>query len=201
MLALSFLHSIGIVYRDLKPENILFSSYGHLKIADMGFAKVINQEKATTFCGTPSYLAPEVLERKPYDYAVDWWSFGVLVFQLCAGCSPFQESHPTKTFARILNCAIRWPPLPQNYFTATVFDLIMGLFELEPDLRMKEDEIKSHEWFEDVDFDAIANRALSPPKSVLKNLSMHILSDSSDASLGLSEGQIQQSTDDLFLDF
>jgi serine/threonine protein kinase len=162
---------LNIVYRDLKPENVLFGKDGHVRIADLGFAKKIT-EKTRTFCGTPSYLAPEVLNRQPYGMEVDWWTFGVLVFQLCSGCAPFQESHPTKTFARILNCAIRWPPKPQSYFTNEAFDLIMRLFELNPNERLKERDILAHEWFASVDFAMMKKRAIPAPVEVLAKIQM-----------------------------
>lgn len=170
LLGLSFLHSLKIVYRDLKPENILFGNDGHIRIADLGFAKKLENNTTTSFCGTPSYLAPEVLQRVPYGIAVDWWTFGVIIFQLCSGCSPFQESHPTKTFTRILNCAIRWPPDPQTYFTNEVFDLIMRLFELDPEERLNEEEIREHEWFEAINFKELEKRALPPPTPVLHRI-------------------------------
>jgi protein kinase A len=207
-LGLSFLHSLGIVYRDLKPENVLFTSTGHIKIGDLGFAKMLNPgQKTTSFCGTPSYLAPELLERKPYDHAVDWWTFGVLIFQLCSGCSPFQESHPSKTFTRILNCAIRWPPEPQLYFSKCVFELFMGLFELNPENRFKEAQIRSHQWFSSLNFDLMEKRAIQAPLVVMKNLfPMELSSRRKDSSvsresIGLSEGSLQPSMEDLFSEF
>jgi serine/threonine protein kinase len=155
----------------LKPENILFSADGHISIADLGFAKKIDKT-TKTFCGTPSYLAPEVLKREAYGMEVDWWTFGVLVFQLCSGCSPFQEGHPTKTFTRILNCAIRWPPQPQNYFSNDAFDLIMGLFTMNPQERLKEFEIRTHPWFTGIDFVKLQRKQIAPPVDVLVKLQM-----------------------------
>ena len=165
-LGLSFLHSNGIVYRDLKPDNILFDTIGHIRIADLGFAKEINQNPTNTFCGTPSYLAPEVILKKPYGYEVDWWAFGVIIFQLCCGCSPFQESKPIATFARILKCAIRWPPDPQSFFTNDAFDLISWLLEIERENRPFQDEIKTHPWFDGLDLGAVQRKEISPPKTV-----------------------------------
>jgi serine/threonine protein kinase len=182
----------------LKPENVLFGSDGHLKLADLGFAKKLNGKKTKSFCGTPSYLAPEVLERNEYGLEVDWWTFGVLIFQLCSGCSPFQEGHPNKTFSRILNCAIRWPPEPQNYFTEVVFDMIMGLFELDPQQRMTESDIKTHEWFADIDFDAMEKRKIDPPSKFLNMVGGTI---EKTQNVELSAGEHKESTDALFIEF
>ncbi|KAI8894009.1 camp-dependent protein kinase catalytic subunit beta [Globomyces pollinis-pini] len=170
LLGLEFLHEKGIVYRDLKPENILFDNHGHIKIADLGFAKQLNGGYTTTFCGTPSYLAPEVILRKPYNMMVDWWTFGVICFQLCSGCSPFQESTPPKTFSRIIHANIRWPPEPQLYFSNDVFDLIMRLFEINPKERLNGNLIKSHEWFQDIDFHDLNLRKITPPHIVHTNV-------------------------------
>lgn len=165
-LGIKFLHSQRIVYRDLKPDNIIFDAEGHIKIADFGFAKRIAEEKTSTFCGTPSYLAPEIIQKKPYSYEVDWWAFGVIVFVLCSGCSPFQESVTTNTFSRILNSAIRWPPEPHLFFTNDSFDLIVWLLEQEPEDRPYADEICKHDWFASLDFEAIEHHLVRPPNRV-----------------------------------
>lgn len=188
---------------DLKPENILFGVDGHIKLADLGFAKKLNGGKTKSFCGTPSYLAPEMLERKAYGVEVDWWTFGVLIFQLCSGCSPFQENHPSKTFTRILNCAIRWPPDPQKYFTEIAFDIIMGLFEIDPVERLTEGEIKEHEWFEDINFEDMENKKVSPPSKVFykKQEVDSPIGGVAQMGIEMSEGEMKESTDNLFLDF
>jgi serine/threonine protein kinase len=190
---------VALFLLDLKPENILFGGDGHLKLADLGFAKKLNGGKTKSFCGTPSYLAPEVLERKEYGVEIDWWTFGVLIFQLCSGCSPFQESQTSMTFNRILNCAIRWPPEPQKYFTEIAFDVIMGLFELDPIERLTEEEIRQHEWFAGIDFDAMENKKVPPPGKFHKK---QVGAPSGpDMGVELSTGEMKESTDNLFLDF
>lgn len=166
-LGVSYLHSNGIIYRDLKPDNILFDMEGHIRIVDLGFAKQLGSTGLTnTFCGTPSYLAPEVVLKKSYGLEVDWWAYGIIIFQLCCGCSPFQEAKHMSTFARILRCSIRWPPNPQFFFNDDGFDLISWLLELEPENRPFMDEIKSHSWFDGLDFDALYRKEIPPPTIV-----------------------------------
>ena len=93
-LALGFLHKNNLIYRDLKPENILLDKEGHVKLTDFGLSKIVfeekNNEKAFTICGTPEYLAPEILEDKGYDQTVDWWSLGALIYEMLVGYSPFK---------------------------------------------------------------------------------------------------------------
>ena len=95
-LALEYLHSKDIIYRDLKPENILLDKNGHIKITDFGFAKYV-PDVTYTLCGTPDYIAPEVVSTKPYNKSIDWWSFGILIYEMLAGYTPFYDSNTMKT--------------------------------------------------------------------------------------------------------
>ena len=85
VLAIAYLHSKGIVYRDMKPENILIAADGHIKMSDMGFAKKIDSSKTHSVCGTPEYLAPEIIIQKGHGLSVDWWALGVLIYEMITG--------------------------------------------------------------------------------------------------------------------
>ena len=90
-----YLHSKDIVYRDLKPENIMIANDGYLKLIDYGFAKVV-KKRTYTICGTPEYIAPEILLNKGHSKPVDWWTFGILIYEMHAGHAPFLDSPQSK---------------------------------------------------------------------------------------------------------
>ena len=106
-----YLHSKNIIYRDLKPENILINKNGYLKLTDFGFAKQLDNEKAKTYtlCGTPEYLAPEIILNKGHGKPVDWWTLGILLFEMLAGIDPFSDDEPMKTYQKILKGKINFP--------------------------------------------------------------------------------------------
>jgi len=114
-IALGYLHSNKIIYRDLKPENILMDEDGYLLITDFGFAKIIEPNEAThSSCGTPEYLAPEILRRQGYAFEVDWWCLGILTYELMFGRPPYQEKNNDiqKMFMRIL---LDEPQFPSSF--------------------------------------------------------------------------------------
>lgn len=161
-LALDFLQFCDILYRDLKPENILIDVNGYLKLADLGFCKIV-KGRTWTLCGTPEYIAPEVILSKGYGKTVDWWSFGVLLFEMNAGFSPFVSSDHMKIYKKIVRCHYLFPPR----FSHELKDLIGHLLQLDLTrrygcLRNGTRDIKFHKWFENLDFLAIYNQEVEP---------------------------------------
>ncbi|KAI8999376.1 kinase-like domain-containing protein, partial [Gaertneriomyces semiglobifer] len=162
LIALEYLHSHNIVYRDLKPENILLDTTGHTKLADFGFAKVISNT-TNSFCGTPDYIAAEIVANKPYAKGVDWWSLGVLIFELISGKTPFGDDNSEKVYDNIQAGRIKWHPLVRG----TARDICKRL--LEPDqarrLGALHDgaEIRQHPWFKSIQWRKAEARQTIPP--------------------------------------
>ncbi|OHT11067.1 AGC family protein kinase [Tritrichomonas foetus] len=160
-LALSYLHSIGIVYRDLKPENILLDANGHIKLTDFGLSKDIlatDTGTATTFCGTSEYLAPEVVMQMPYSYPIDMWALGVLVYEMILGTTPFYDENKAKMFTNIVGSEPFFPP----QLDRRISDFIGKLLDKDPNNRPRFEEIKSHPFFEGFNWDKVYNREYRP---------------------------------------
>eukprot|EP00298_Acanthocystis_sp_HF-20_P014006 c20597_g1_i1.p1 GENE.c20597_g1_i1~~c20597_g1_i1.p1 ORF type:complete len:830 (+),score=258.33 c20597_g1_i1:58-2547(+) len=168
--ALEYLHSNNIVYRDLKPENILLDSLGHAKITDFGFAKQIDF-RTWTLCGTPEYLAPEIILSKGHAKPADYWALGVLAFEMMAGYPPFYDDDPLKIYKKILKGEIKWP----YHFSEDAKDLITKLLEADVNKRLGSSKkgahaIKEHPWFSTINWDEISGTSLSAPiKPKVKN--------------------------------
>jgi serine/threonine protein kinase len=165
MLGLGHLHSIGIIYRDLKPENILVDREGHLKLTDFGLVKssMDASSTTTTFCGTPEYIAPEVLQQKPYTMAVDWWSFGILVFEMMAGLPPFYDENTNRMYRAIMHDPVKFPAR----MSPEAQDLIGKLLDRNPATRLgggPQDykEIMLHPFFAELDWDDLHAKRVTP---------------------------------------
>eukprot|EP00658_Telonema_sp_P-2_P079090 TRINITY_DN7568_c0_g2_i2.p1 TRINITY_DN7568_c0_g2~~TRINITY_DN7568_c0_g2_i2.p1 ORF type:complete len:462 (+),score=97.28 TRINITY_DN7568_c0_g2_i2:163-1548(+) len=157
VLALQYLGSKLIVYRDIKPENLLIDAQGYLTMTDFGFAKMLDPGgKTYTMCGTPEYMAPEVILRQPgYDQAVDWWAVGVLLYEMLVGRSPFQNPDPKKIYRGILRGKVDYEPVVDP----TARDLIRRLLIRDPAKRgvyqKGELQTQSHKFFRGVDWDSL----------------------------------------------
>ena len=165
-LALDYLHNHGIVYRDIKPENILIGEDGYLKLIDFGMAKMLQgNEKATSFCGTPEYLAPEIITGEGHNRAADWWSYGILLFEMLCGIPPFYCENTERMYDLITNAELRFPKRIQVSDNAK--DLIKKLLIKQQDKRLGVnkgfEEIKTHPFFQGFDFDALLAKKLEAP--------------------------------------
>ncbi|OHT07057.1 AGC family protein kinase [Tritrichomonas foetus] len=158
-IAIEYLHSIDIVYRDLKPENVLISKDGHVKLTDFGLSKDLDNEDTTsTFCGTPEYAAPEVIRKNQYGKEIDWWSLGVLTFELLFDRLPFEAPNRPKLFHQILNEEPNFP----NLTDPDTKNFISSLLIKDPKKRADFKKIKNHPFFDGLDFDDVANLKVKP---------------------------------------
>ncbi|XP_044156787.1 protein kinase C delta type isoform X1 [Bufo gargarizans] len=170
---LQFLHSKGIIYRDLKLDNVMLDKDGHIKIADFGMCKenVFGENKASTFCGTPDYIAPEILQGHKYTFSVDWWSFGVLLYEMLIGQSPFHGDDEDELFESI---RVDTPHYPR-WITKESKDILEKLFVREPTKRLGViGNIKLHPFFKTINWTALEKKEVEPPfKPKVKSPSDH----------------------------
>lgn len=164
ILTLEYLHVRKVVYRDLKPENILLDEKGHIRLTDFGFAKYV-EDKTWTMCGTPDYLAPEIITGGGHDTAVDWWSLGILVFEMLAGYPPFTDEVTVRLFEKIRNPEALVQP---SFFSPEVQDFISKLLVVDPSRRlgtMHPDicNIRGHPWLVGVDWETLEARTITGP--------------------------------------
>uniref|UniRef100_A0A7N8WZ45 non-specific serine/threonine protein kinase n=1 Tax=Mastacembelus armatus TaxID=205130 RepID=A0A7N8WZ45_9TELE len=164
--ALDYLHSAKIVYRDLKLENLMLDKDGHIKITDFGLCKEGITDAATmkTFCGTPEYLAPEVLEDNDYGRAVDWWGLGVVTYEMMCGRLPFYNQDHEKLFELILMEDIKFP----RTLSSDAKSLLSGLLIKDPNKRLgggpdDAKEIMRHSFFSGIDWQDVYDKKLVPP--------------------------------------
>jgi serine/threonine protein kinase len=167
ILALQHLHMHDIVYRDLKPENILLDANGHIALCDFGLSKanLTKNDTTNTFCGTTEYLAPEVLlDEQGYTKMVDFWSLGVLVFEMCCGWSPFYAEDTQQMYKNIAFGKVRFP---RDTLTTEGRNFVKGLLNRNPKHRLgaqdDAEELKRHPFFADIDWEALTKKLITPP--------------------------------------
>jgi len=166
VLAIEHLHKHDIIYRDLKPENVVLNSQGHSVLTDFGLAKtsISNASPTYTFCGTPEYLAPEILKGQGHAKAVDWWSLGILLYEMLVGLPPFYSENINEMYELILKAPLKFP----NFVPMEAQSLLRGLLEREEFKRLGAGptdgaEIRAHPFFSNIDWDKLYKKEITPP--------------------------------------
>jgi len=166
-LALEYVHKMDVIYRDLKPENVLLDQHGNVRLTDFGLSKEGVSDHSTganSFCGTPEYIAPEVLRREGHGRAVDWWSLGALLYEMIIGLPPFYSRNRETMFEKIMRAELNFPPQISN----NAKDLLSRLLVVNPKLRLGSgdsdaSEIKEHPFFVGTDWVALEAGRITPP--------------------------------------
>lgn len=169
--ALELLHQMNVIYRDLKLENILLDYQGHIALCDFGLCKLNmkDNDKTNTFCGTPEYLAPELLLNQGYTRSVDWWTLGTLLYEMLTGLPPFYDENIKTMYNKILNDPLKFPPMLER---TDAKDLLTKLLQKDPKLRLSDAaDIKAHPFFKDIDWHKLLSKSYLPPfKPNVENL-------------------------------
>jgi serine/threonine protein kinase len=169
-MALGYLHKKGIVHRDLKLENILVDMNGYLKIIDFGLAKMLDSNDTTkTYCGTPEYLAPEMIQQIGHNFAIDWWALGILIYEMRIGVTPFFNKNKNLLLTKIQRAKVIFPDKEKynlNYSDEFV-DIVEKLLSKNPVTRLGSQndvhEILSHPWFADLNIEDLEAQKIEPP--------------------------------------
>ena len=161
ILGLQHLHQNNCIYRDLKPENVLIDKNGHIKLTDFGLSKLCEGFpcKGNSLCGTPEYLAPEILFEKNYGIEVDWWSLGVIIYEMLSGYLPFRIISDEKITKNVYKKKIKI----FNHFSNSSKDLVKKLLEYNPRKRLGFQQILVHPFFKGIDWDKLERKELAPP--------------------------------------
>eukprot|EP00467_Chlorarachnion_reptans_P020355 CAMPEP_0114520898 /NCGR_PEP_ID=MMETSP0109-20121206/19879_1 /TAXON_ID=29199 /ORGANISM="Chlorarachnion reptans, Strain CCCM449" /LENGTH=361 /DNA_ID=CAMNT_0001701929 /DNA_START=159 /DNA_END=1244 /DNA_ORIENTATION=+ len=162
--ALQCLHENDVIYRDLKPENVLLDNEGHIRLTDFGLSKdsLKGNTLTHTFCGTPEYLAPEVVQGKPYNKTVDWWSLGTMTYEMVCGLPPFYSTNVHKMYTKIIMAKLKFP----EHLPDSAVDFFAGLLDRDPTKRLGVnggEEVKKHSFFKSIDFKKLLKKEIEPP--------------------------------------
>jgi len=196
--ALQYLHENGVIYRDLKPENILLRDDGHITLTDFGLCKeglMSEDDRTDTFCGTPEYLAPEVLKGEGYTKSVDWWSFGSLVFEMLAGLPPFYSQDVQEMYKNIMT----QPLVFTDNVSEEARDILTDLLKRDLSARLVDpDKMKKYAFFRPIDWTKLLAREIEVPyippvldKSDVNQIDQAFIGEQPDLDLGDGDEDVQ----------